>query len=245
MFVLLPCVLLTIQTLFSIRRFDSMIRFEDSIRKFDSIVRSVHSIRWFHFENSIRRFDSILRYEDSMCWFHSKTLFDSSFHLLLLLMHRLGGGGYCIHCRPILWSRFHTIFFPFRRLSSIQDYCGGTISISTIHRCLYHLCLSTPYHIIIRRIYCYCDLYDFNSLPTSYCIGRNINFLHWFNNNDINISTSRLMFDLILVSSIIYSWLLRQSIIHQVQLLASSLTLLIQLQQSCSFVSIEKMIHLN
>ena len=55
--------------------------------------------------------------------------------------------------------------------------------------------------IILRCIYYHYDTCNFNSVSTTYLIGSNINIIQWYNNNDHNLSTSWLMFLLLLVSS--------------------------------------------
>ena len=58
-------------------------------------------VTWWFYDSTLTIFHSncIQRSHsnNSICRFHTKFLFDLSSPLLLLLMHRLEGGGYCIH----------------------------------------------------------------------------------------------------------------------------------------------------
>ena len=94
---------------------------DDSITRFpiDSTLTIFHS-------NCIQRSHS----NNSICRFHTKFLFDSSSPLLLLLMHRLEGGGYCIHCyfNNSFISNPSFLFFllydPDRKVTPEEDLTG-------------------------------------------------------------------------------------------------------------------------
>ena len=91
--------------------------------------------------------------------------------------------------------------------------------------------------IVLRCIYCYYDTSDFDSMPTTYCIGSNINILQWYDNNDINLSTYQLMFHLILVSSNIDYHDSCDNLFSPSSSPCVKSNLLIQHQQSMSFCS--------
>ena len=89
--------------------------------------------------------------------------------------------------------------------------------------------------IILHCIYCHYDTCDFDSVPTTYFIGSNINVIQWYNYNDNNLSPSRLMFHLLLVSSHIDRNDPCDDLLSPSPSLCAKCNLLLQHQQSCSF----------